>query len=279
LSHGSNLWDKWKHKAHSELVYWDEIIRTKSNTWSNFFYIFVGYFSILCSIFDYYNHRQVLPQSPLLINYVTGNPPLSFLFGVACIHLGFASGLYHACLCYFGRQLDVASMYSPLMVLIAISLGRWSPHLVISSGFAKIAMPKWPIFSVIIVVSAYLFYEFKWYMDSSIILPTLIIITYGLAIADRIYFPHRSMNLKWMILSFIALIVGFTCRILDVNRMFFWFQSDSLVQGHAVWHLLTSASLYWMYLHHRSEPTHPAQIFKQYNTLPLLYLLDEERKS
>lgn len=278
LNNATKFWDAWTLDAdyttfpvYPENVYWNEIIRTRSNTWSNFFYIFVGYFALCAGVFDLLNyHRQVrslMPsQSSISSNYLLGNAPLSILYGAGCIHLGLSSGLYHASLSRLGRQLDVASMYSPLMVLIAIGLGRWSPYFIIPPGTCGInngfAMPKWIIHTFIIIISAYLFYEYKWYMDSAIVLPVLIISAYGVAIADRVYFPQRLLELKWMTLSFIALIVGFVCRILDVNRLFVLADSNSYIQGHAVWHFLTSLSLYWMYLHHRSEPFNPQHVLK-----------------
>jgi hypothetical protein len=54
-----------------------------------------------------------------------------------------------------------------------------------------------------------------------------------------------------MVLSFVALLIGVACRVLDVLRMFSG--PDDILQGHSFWHFFTSLSMYWMYLHHRSE--------------------------
>ena len=99
------------------------------------------------------------------------------------------------------------------------------------------------------------------YMDSSIVLPTLIIGGYGVALADRYYYPTRRMDIKWMGLSFLSLITAFICRVLDVQRLWVFPGPDTWLQGHSFWHLFTSLSIYYLYVHHRSEPTYSTGIF------------------
>ena len=74
--------------------------------------------------------------------YLVRTPALSLSFGLACCYLGAGSGLFHASLTRFGQQLDVAAMYAPLLVLIAVNMGRWIPCLPLwqtSSKFADLA--------------------------------------------------------------------------------------------------------------------------------------------
>lgn len=253
---GTKIWSDWTadeeyvaYPTYAERVYWDDILRTRSNTWSNYFYIFVGFFGISAACLDTINaHRH--PAAPS--NFLQRHPQLSLLFGVGCLHLGVGSGLYHASLTRLGRQVDVASMYTPLMGLISITVGRWYPYLKLPMGKAVALAPSWPLFVALTVYGAYLFFEYKWQMSSGLVLPLMIALTYGLMILDRRYYPGRRLVLRWLMWSFASLIVAFVCRLLDVNRLFSG--PDAIVQGHAVWHLLTSFTLYWAYLHQRTEP-------------------------
>ena len=99
------------------------------------------------------------------------------------------------------------------------------------------------------------------YMDSSIVLPVMIIGGYGVALADRYYYPTRRMDIKWMGLSFLSLIIAFICRVLDVQRLWVFPGPDTWLQGHSFWHLFTSLSIYYLYIHHRSEPVYTTGMF------------------
>lgn len=244
---GKYIWDAWIQDievvtpVYAEKIYLGATFRTFSNSWSNLFYVIVGIYSIFEGLNDHAKPKQEA-------NYVQRFPLSSIMLGIGCIHLGIGSGLYHASLTKLGRQIDVASMYSPLLATININLGRWCPRIT-CVGFRLSTLP---ILSALAIILAYWFYLYKWQMDSAIVLPTLIILTYGCSIVDRYYYPDRAMNLKWMVYSFVSLLIGVACRVLDVFRKFS--TADSVFQGHAFWHFFTSLAVYFMYLHHRSEP-------------------------
>ena len=66
----------------------------------------------------------------------------------------------------------------------------------------------------------------------------------------------------------VALIAAVICRQLDIAGRFAG--PDAWLQGHALWHVLTSLSLGCMYFYHRSEVTTPidrAALEKQPNYL------------
>ena len=257
-----NVWSSWEEDieviapVYAETIHMTEFLRTHSNSVSNIFYMVVGFYATTAGLFDYFVHGTIndpKKSNNKPLNYLSRYPEMSILFGLGCFHLGLGSGLYHASLSKLGRQIDVASMYSPLLVFAAISIGRWYPVMKLSKSNI---IPTWPLLAVISIVLAYIFYVYKWQMDSAIVLPTLIALAYGLALLDRRYssYADRLMDLHWMGLSLLSLVLGFVCRVLDVLRLFPGSYPDSWWQGHAVWHLLTSAALYYMYLHHRSEP-------------------------
>ena len=245
---GKDVWQGWaesaelRHPAYAERVYVDDVLRTRSDTWSNLAYVLVGFYALALGWHD------LRRQPPANAGYVIRTPALSILFGLACCFLGFGSGLFHASLTRLGQQLDVAAMYSPLVVAIAINVGRWVPRLNAAGG--RPGIPSWPILAGLTLVTCLLLYEYKWSMRSSVVLPTLILIVAAFAVLDR--FQRRSrLSVPLLILSLAALVAARLCWVMDVKGTFSG--PDTWFQGHAVWHLLTALSLATIYLYYRLE--------------------------
>ena len=241
------IWSGWRESgelrgaAYAEQVFIDDVIRTRANTWSNLAYVLVGLYSLALGWHD-------LKRGPLSQDgYLVRTPAMSMTFGVACCYLGFGSGLFHASLTRLGQQIDVAAMYTPLVTLCAVNIGRWIPKR------WQIRFPRiriWVLLVVLVVVSGGLLFVYKWSMSSLIVLSSLII-TIGLAvIGDQFQSSHR-LDLRWVVVSFLMLAAAVACRELDMARRFS--EPTSLLQGHAVWHVLTSLSLAAIYCYYRSE--------------------------
>lgn len=219
----------------SERLFVESIFRTRANTWSNLAYVYVGLFAIAASLHDRRHRARG--------NYLLETPFAGIFFGLSCIYLGIGSGIFHASLTHWGQQLDVAAMYSTLVALIAINLGR---HWRLAPG----GMPLWPVWTSIAVVVDILLYVYKWSMSSSIVLPALIltVLLFGVwdCLAGRMVVPVR-----WLLGSVAALVVAVACRGLDLV----WPLSSPEVwlKGHALWHCFAAASLGCMYVYFRAE--------------------------
>lgn len=266
---GQNIWRTWiashelRSSNYAETIHADDLFRTRANTWSNLAYVLVGLYAICFGCYDRMNPRSAHR------NYLTKTPAMSLLFGAACCYLGFGSGLFHASLTRWGQQLDVGSMYAPLLACIAINLGRYVPQFPSlrsetlsndSEPNLNDRVPTWPLLAIGVIVISYLLYHYKWSMSSGQILPLHIAIVAGFAIADFVpsstLFSFRRLHAysrerRWLAVSLLALILAVVCRQLDVAGKFS--TPESWFQGHAVWHLLTAASLASMYLYYRSE--------------------------
>ncbi len=241
-----DVWNGWTESAglrqpsYAERIYLHEVFRTRANTWSNLFYVVVGLYAIGLGCQD----RKERPQASS--GYLRATPPMSFLFGAACCYLGLGSGLFHASLTRWGQQLDVAAMYSPLVVCIATSLGRWFPRM------SRRQIPTWPVLGVLVIIACAFLYIYKWSMRSGVVLPGLILAVTVLALADRFKRGSRFC-LWWIIPALLGLVAARICWLLDVAGRFSG--PDSLFQGHSFWHLLTSISLAGIYFYNRSEQT------------------------
>lgn len=241
-----NVWAGWtegrslRTMGYSERIYINDVFRTRANTWSNLAYVLVGFYSFALGRQD---SRSPTPSDA---GYLVRTPALSYAFGLACCYLGFASGLGHASLTRFGQHLDVAAMYAPLLVLIALNPSRWFPHLTL--GGKK--FPTWPIWISLVVVACVLLFIFKWSMSSKKVLSTLIATVSLLTLVDR--FPSsRKTKVRWLVGSSAALVAGVVCRQIDAAGRFSG--PDSWFQGHTLWHFLTALSLGCMYFYYRSE--------------------------
>jgi hypothetical protein len=243
---GKDVWQGWaesaelRHPAYAEKVYVDDVLRTRSDTWSNLAYVLVGFYVMALGWHD------LRRQPPANAGYVVRTPAMSILFGLACCYLGFGSGLFHASLTRLGQQLDVAAMYSPLVVAIAINIGRWVPRL--NSANGRPGVSTWPILGALTLVTCFLLYEYKWSMRSSVVLPTLILIVAAFALLDLF---RRRLSVPLLLLSLAGLVAARICWVMDVKGTFSG--PDTWFQGHAVWHLLTALSLGTIYLYNRNE--------------------------
>lgn len=248
-----DVWQSWtesqelRKPSYTETIHAADLFRTRANTWSNLAYVLVGFYCIALGMHD---RAQA---STTKRNYVLDTPAMSILMGVACCYLGFGSGLFHASLTRWGQQLDVGAMYAPLLVCIAINLGRYLPRAWRLSE--DVSLPVWSVLVASVVLIAALLYHYKWSMSSSLVLPFHILTVIAFAIADSIPLPrglHRStLQKRWLLIAFVSLSLAITFRQLDVAGRFG--TPDTLFQGHALWHLLTAASLGTMYVYYRSE--------------------------
>lgn len=239
-----NVWEGFKvgqlHKhPYAERVHEVSVFRTRANTWSNLSYVLVGLYAIFLGLRD--RSRGWKDEDGYLVN----TPAMSILFGLACCYLGFGSALFHASLTKIGQQVDVAGMYSPLVVLWGINLGRWAPRFP-----GKAAYRSWPVIALLILVACALLFYFKWDISAKKVLPSLIIVVLCCVVIDT-FSRRRNLCAWWAVIAFVMLLIGTACRQIDVAHAFSG--PDVLWQGHSFWHLFTTVTLAGMYLYYRSE--------------------------
>ena len=251
LRDGSDIWAGWiparglLQPDYAERILQRAVFRTPANTWSNLAYVLVGFYAIALAWRD-----RRLGGEERAVNSLRSTPSLGFLFGVACCYLGLASGLYHASLTRLAQQLDVASMYAPLLASLALFVGR-----AVRNWRKRRGAPAFdvaPVLVLLVVAACWLLFIFKWSMSAKLVLQTLIGL-HAVAGLVEISLGRGAMPARWLGFSIVALLVAVVCRALDVARKFS--RPDAWLQGHACWHVLTAVSLACVYLYHRNERT------------------------
>lgn len=253
---GANVWDGLREsgelrKAHySETVYIESIFRTRANTWSNLAFVLAGFYALAMAIRD-----RRTATGWLYAGTNTTPPALTILFGLACCYLGVGSGIFHASLTRWGQQLDVASMYPPMLALMAILARRDTVALFCLPEKKAAALSATLIAAVL--CAAVLLYIYKWSMSSGKVLPLHVFTLAAFYAADRFLWRSRG-RLRWLALSFLAVSAGTFCRQLDVAGNFSG--PDAWYQGHAFWHVLCAASLGlgWYYIRDGETTCRPA---------------------
>lgn len=221
------------HPRYSEAIHIQSIFRTRANAWSNLAFVLVGFYALLAGLRD------------LRENQIATPPSLTLLFGVACCVLGIGSGIFHASLTRWGQQLDVASMYPPMLAFVAMLARR---NLVAALRLSKESADRLTVFLIAIVLAAtVLLYVYKWSMSVTVVFSLHVLGVAAMCCLDRILWKRRP-PLPWFLAAFAALLAGVFCRQMDVAGRFSG--PDAWYQGHAIWHVFCALALAlaWRYV-------------------------------
>ena len=221
------------------------IFRTRANTWSNLGYILIGMYIVAYAWWD--ARRETTEEDP----YAVRQPALSGLYGVACVVVGFGSGLMHASLMPFGHKMDVLGMFFTFVALIALQWARWIPFV----PFTNRRWPTWPIigFVAVAVTALLMVYRKEIAGDERILGWLFLLVILGVGI-DAIW-RSISQQHRWVLLAFVSLAVGGYLQRLDIARQFS--PPDVWWQGHLIWHALTAVMYASMAQFYRSEVPRP----------------------
>ncbi len=226
-------WSRFAPATCTETRCFCEMPRTGSfllqpaNSFSSFGFVFVGFLMIL------------LARSR---DWMSAFPPLAAsILGVAAIITGVGSVLLHATLTLWGQFFDVLGMYLVSGFFLIYAITKWR-------GIAdRRAMVYYALLCIILVAILYALPEVRRWLFAVILLAA-IILELGFARPLRL-----QVRASYYVAGLVANIVAFTIWNLDQRGQLC--SPDSLMQGHAVWHLLGGAALWFAFLYYRSERT------------------------
>lgn len=205
------------------------------NTYSNLIYFFYGLLVFQLALKDMNGFTLVKA------NTVGNFPYLSLLLAANFIYLSIGSAFFHSSLTWIGQRVDMNATYGLTLSLICISL------VVITVKKVLSARLQLAIVGFMLLLTA-TFLPLALQISSSILLPSLFLLLFVLAILNYFRYPRQRFPLLG-ILGIVLLVVAIQIRALDVAKV----NCDpySIWQGHALWHLLTATSSLCLYFYFR----------------------------
>jgi hypothetical protein len=199
-----------------------QLILQPANSWSSFGFVVLGSWIILA-------------QQPR--NAFAGTPAI--WFGVTAIFIGVGSFLLHATLTLWGQFLDVFGMYLTGAFLIAWAVKRWSAW---SDGQTILL---YLVLVAILTLSLIAVPETRRWLFAAVLLAAIVIET----VFAR---PHRpGIDARWYGAGIALQILAFVIWTLDLTRTLC--ENTTLLQGHAIWHLLNAAAMACSWRYFTSE--------------------------
>ncbi|MGY4396333.1 hypothetical protein ACVWZA_001513 [Sphingomonas sp. UYAg733] len=201
------------------------LIVQPANSWSSYGYVFVGFLMI------------VLARGK---GWASAMPPVAAIaFGITAISVGLGSVLLHATLTLWGQFFDVLGMYLVGSFMLVSALSRWLriPDRRAIALYVLLCAALVALLIAVPEVRRWLF---------AVLLITAIIVELAFARPKR---PQVKVGFYFG--GILAKAIAFTLWNLDQHGLVC--SPHSLVQGHAVWHLLGATSLWLTFSYYRSE--------------------------
>ena len=224
----------------------DSSLVQTSNTWSNLGFLVLGLFILFMGIKDFKLKKE--NHVNLLIKY----PIFSIIMGISIIYLFVGSFFYHASVTYFFQMIDQTGMYAILLSFMSYNIFRIWPSFQSKSGEIKSSLNR---VLIVLFILDFLFLTVLWkVIDINILFTTLAL---SFIVFSVVYTKKANSEKFTKLLLYAAVIVylsSMTIWILDRSNTFC--DPQSLVQGHALWHLLNSVAVLLIYFSYRSENSH-----------------------
>lgn len=203
-----------------------------ANTWSNFGFVFVGLLMITRARAE--ARAAAGPANPM-----TREPAFAWVLGMATVITGLGSVFYHASLSFVGQFFDVLGMYLLAVFILLYGLSR----MVAISRTAFVS--AYVTANTALAVALWTVPIFRRYLFAALILAAI-----GIELAGRGKQKGKRDG-RYFAAAFASLAVAFGIWNLDLRHIVC--VPGSLVQGHAVWHLLDGLAVWFVYLYFRSE--------------------------
>jgi dihydroceramidase len=199
------------------------LILQPADSWSSYGYVFGGFLMILLA------KRRDSAMTPLAM----------IAFGATAIAVGIGSALLHATLTLWGQFLDVLGMYLVGSFLLVSALSRWR-----RIG-DRPAIGLYGLLCAVLVAVLIVEPEVRRWLFA-VLLIAAIVLELGFARALR-----TGVRLPLYLYGLLANAVAFGIWNLDQHGLVC--SPASLIQGHAVWHLLGALSMWLCFGYYRSE--------------------------
>lgn len=208
-----------------ELPRTGSFILQPANSWSSYGYAFAGFLMI------------ALSQSSLWKSRFRSEGATAF--GLTAIFVGLGSVLLHATLTLWGQFFDVMGMYLTGSFMLISAVSRWRGWQVRQAIIVYLTLVS------VLVLVLYQIPDVRRWLFAVVLIAAIL---FELAFAR----PKRAkVRVSYYFAGIATKAVAFTIWNMDQHGTLC--APDSLLQGHAVWHLLGATSLWLTFLYYRSE--------------------------
>ena len=201
------------------------LILQPANSWSSFGFVAIGFWIILEAARP--NTRTPFAAFPAI------------WFALTAILIGIGSFLLHATLTLWGQFWDVVGMYLFSAFTLTYAFRRWR-----ALGDTAAVTLYLMLCAVLIGFLIAIPETRRWLFAVVLVADIGIELTFAR--------PKRpGVEVRWYLYGIALQAMAFAIWIADLTRT--WCDGSSLVQGHAVWHLLNAAAVWTAYRYYRSE--------------------------
>lgn len=213
-----------------------------SNTWSNIGYFTVGLLFLSLGVKDHFYEKR-----KQVTHFLARYPGFSILLGVSTLYLFVGSFMYHASVTRFFQKIDQTGIYFVITALMSYNIFKLFPFF----KYKDKEVSTHYIILVSAVVLNVLFYTVLWKVNINVLFPILIFAFFVINILNIRKYKGSVNYLGYLKAAFLTLMAAAFVWILDRNHI--GCVPTSVFQGHALWHLLTASSLFFIYFFYRGE--------------------------
>lgn len=203
----------------------DTFVRQPANTWSSLAFVIVALWVAS------WRPRRGL-SGVALTDAEAG------LFSGSLALIGLGSAFYHASLTFVGQVLDVSGMY---LVATFILLHRLGQRLALS--------PLWGVLGFVLVNAVL--------MTAQVTTPALRRVVFGFLLLAALVVEWRSSRVSRAWLTTCAGVMGIAFLIWVADRQRLVCAPESIVQGHAIWHVLGALAAACLWRSYETEGVRP----------------------
>lgn len=230
-----------------ETVYAGTLAAQKSNTWSDLGFVIAAFFMAWHGS----NHLKslTLDNLPKENPSYANSPLLISIYVSAILYMGPGSMFFHGAMTQWGGWLDVISMYVFVNFIIAYLIYRsWAlPFKLFIALYFSLCLFAIALSVFLHDLSSQVFPLFAAVLISLALLQSIPINKLSLGRKNDLQLNHR-----WLIFSIVFFVVAVTIWALsDTGRALCY--PDSLLQGHAAWHLLSACMTVCIHFYFLSE--------------------------